>query len=343
MTPGRRLSRTDLLLALALGVIVLGVVVPGLVPRPASVDERVQAIGRQLRCPTCRGLAIADSPSTAASQMREVVREQVVAGATDDEVRSFFVARYGRWVLLDPPPAGIDLALWLVPGFAVVGGAAIVVRRARAPGGVAAPARAWHARTFATGRLPAVLTATGMVLALALPIGGAIGPRIGGQQVTGSAPQAAPTIEELERVVRGQPGSTGALVALGDALLAAGRPGDAAERYRSALEVDAENVPALLGIGTILLAADRPDAAGPVFDRVLAIVPDQPDALLYRAVARLRIAGTPTDAVRSDVQRFLEVASDEDPRRTMATRLIEDPGRVAPLPSIVSAPSPTGG
>ena len=323
-------TRADVFLFLSIAAVALSVGLAAIVPRPADPDERARAIQTQLRCPTCQGLSIADSPATSATQMRELVREQLASGATDDEIRAFFVARYGRWILLDPPAAGVDLALWLVPALVVSIGALLVVRRARARGPDGAEAGGWGRPSIAGGRLPSFLIGGGMALALALPIAAAVGPRLAGQEVTGAAQRARPAIDDLEAVVRARPNDVAALVSLGDALLAANRPGDAAERYKSALEVDPNSIPALLGIGTILLAADRPDAAGPVFDRVLAASPDQPDALLYRAVARLRLAGAVTDQIRADVARFLEVAPAGDPRRAMADGLLDGSGASAP-------------
>lgn len=333
----RGVTRTDVLLFLAIAAVGLSLTVAAFVPRTGSLDARARAIEAQLRCPTCQGLSIADSPATSAEQMRELVREQLASGATDDEVRAFFTARYGRWILLDPPAAGVDLALWLVPSLVVAVGALLVVRRARVRAPASLGAGAWGRPSMAGGRLPALLIGAGMALALAVPIAGAVGPRLAGQEVTGGVPQSGPSIDELEAVIRARPDDVQTLVTLGDALLGANRPGDAAERYKAALEVDPDNVPALLGIGTILLAADRPDAAGPVFDRILAGTPDQPDALLYRAVARLRLEGTATELVRSDLRRFLQVAATDDPRRGMATGLLQgddtSPARSAPIAS----------
>lgn len=85
-------------------------------PTPAlTVDERVDALSAQLRCPDCQGLSVADSPTRSAQEIRRQVVELVEDGATDDEVRDHFVARYGEWILLAPRSP----ALWLVP-FAVV-------------------------------------------------------------------------------------------------------------------------------------------------------------------------------------------------------------------------------
>ena len=331
-------TRSDALLLVALAVVALSVGAAAVSGRPASIDDRARAVDSQLRCPTCQGLSIADSPATSAAQMRALVREQLLAGASDDEVRSFFVARYGRWILLDPPASGADLVLWLAPAAIVAGGALLVVRRARERRSVRT-ARRWSAGpTPSIPGLGPVAIGAAMVLALAVPIVAAVGPRLAGQEVSGGVPQSAPSIEDLEAFVRAQPDDVEALVALGDALLAANRADAAADQYKAALGLNPNNIGALLGIGTILLGADRPDAAGPVFDRVLALAPDQPDALLYRAVARLRLEGSVTDQVRRDVERFLEVAPWNDPRRAMASGLLNG-SSASQAPSTEPAPA----
>lgn len=336
---GRTLRLTDVVLLFAVAAVAASVAMAAFAPRPGTLDARARSIEGQLRCPTCQGLSIADSPATSAAQMRELVREQLAAGASDDEVRAFFVARYGRWILLDPPAAGVDVALWLAPPLELAFGALIVVRRARARTAGGPGTRAWGTPLAPAGRLPTLAIAAGMALALAVPIAAAVGPRLAGQEVTGRAvPQTAPSIEELEAIVSANPDNVEAIAALADALLSANRPGEAVERYKAALELDPNSVPALLGVGTILLAADRADAAGPVFDRILALSPDQPDALLYRAVARLRLEGTATDRVRADVERFLAMAAPDDPRRPMAVGLLDGE---EPSGSSSSAPSPS--
>ena len=338
-----RIARSDAVLLIAMAAVALGVALAAVSTRPESLDDRAWAIEAQLRCPTCQGLSIADSPATSAVQMRALVREQLAAGGSDDAVRAFFVARYGRWILLDPPASGPDLALWLAPALIVAVGAAFVVRRARARGRAGA-ARGWsNPPPLPPARLPSLLVGATMVLALAVPIAAAVGPRLAGSEISGgSVAQSAPAIDELEAFVAAEPRDIEALVALGDALVAANRAGDAADRYRAALVVDPSSLPALLGIGTILLAADRPDAAGPVFDRILDLAPDHPDALLYRAVARLRTEGRVTDLVRKDIERFLEVAAPEHPGRAMANGLLPDtaPSASPELPATPESPQP---
>lgn len=339
--PSRGLLRTDVVLLIAIAAVVASVVLAAVSSPVGSLDDRARTIEAQLRCPTCQGLSIADSPATSAAQMRALIREQLAAGRTDDEVRAFFVARYGRWILLDPPVSGPDLAVWLAPAVIVTFGAVLVVRRARSrvPATIS---RAFSAPPSApASRLPGVLVGVGMVLALAVPIAAAVAPRLAGQEASGrSVTRSAPSIEELEAFVRARPRDVVALVALGDALLEADRAGEAADRYKAALELEPDNMSALLGIGTILLAADRPDAAGPVFDRILTASPDQPDSLLYRAMARLRIDGTVGDEVRRDIRRFLDVASPDDPRRAMAAGVLAERSPPPTSPAATASPAP---
>jgi len=101
-------------------------------------EARVQALGKLLRCPMCQGLSIADSGSSAARAQMDRVRELVAEGKTDDEIRAYFVARYGEWALLEPSAHGVNWLVWLLPVALLVVGALVIsrlVRRAPPPGG----------------------------------------------------------------------------------------------------------------------------------------------------------------------------------------------------------------
>ena len=101
-------------------------------PLSPALEARVQALGKQLRCAVCQGVAIADSPASMARAQLDRVRELVAEGKSDDEVRQYFVARYGEWVLLEPPRHGINWLVWVAPiGLALIG--AILVLRQYKP------------------------------------------------------------------------------------------------------------------------------------------------------------------------------------------------------------------
>ena len=83
-----------------------------------SIAERADALAAELRCPDCQGLSVADSPTSSAREIRRQIDELLAGGATDDEVRAHFVARYGEWIRLAPSSP----LVWLVPFVVVIAG-----------------------------------------------------------------------------------------------------------------------------------------------------------------------------------------------------------------------------
>jgi cytochrome c-type biogenesis protein CcmH len=103
------------------------------VPSERLAGERSQDIASKLRCPVCQGVAIADSPSGLAVKMRGQVRDLVNLGYSEEQVMSYFERSYGEFVRLEPPLRGLNVMLWILPGFVLLMGAAFVFRKARAP------------------------------------------------------------------------------------------------------------------------------------------------------------------------------------------------------------------
>ena len=105
------------------------VAVMALAPRSQPpVAERADALAAELRCPDCQGLSVADSPTSSAREIRRQIDELLAGGATDDEVRAHFVARYGEWIRLAPS----SRLIWALPFVAVVVGVALLALRLRA-------------------------------------------------------------------------------------------------------------------------------------------------------------------------------------------------------------------
>ena len=95
-------------------------------PRDTALERLTRGVAAQLRCPVCQGLSLADSPSELALEMKDVVRDQLAAGRTPDEVKAYFVAKYGEWILLEPPRRGVNLVAYLLPGVAIVAGLGVI-------------------------------------------------------------------------------------------------------------------------------------------------------------------------------------------------------------------------
>ena len=80
-----------------------------------DLDKRVSALAEELRCLVCQNQTLADSHAPLAVDLRNEIREQLVKGASEREVREFMVARYGDFVLYRPPFKASTIALWAGP------------------------------------------------------------------------------------------------------------------------------------------------------------------------------------------------------------------------------------
>jgi cytochrome c-type biogenesis protein CcmH len=92
-----------------------------------SLEEQTLRLAAELRCPVCQNLSVADSPSEMATQMRELIHEKLKQGESPDQIRNYFVSRYGEWVLLAPTRQGFNWVAWLLPFAAILGGGAMIV------------------------------------------------------------------------------------------------------------------------------------------------------------------------------------------------------------------------
>lgn len=102
----------------------------------SALEAQTRAVASTLRCPVCQGESLQESPSDLARQMRDVVRDKLRAGETPDQVRAYFVSKYGEWILLEPTMTGLNVLLYVIPVLLVIGGLALVaflVRRWTAP------------------------------------------------------------------------------------------------------------------------------------------------------------------------------------------------------------------
>jgi cytochrome c-type biogenesis protein CcmH len=90
-----------------------------------ALDARLKRLETELRCLVCQNQTLADSNADLAADLRREVRGLAIAGKSDDEIRAYLVARYGDFVLYDPPLKRTTWVLWLGP-FALLGGGAAV-------------------------------------------------------------------------------------------------------------------------------------------------------------------------------------------------------------------------
>ncbi|KLK92702.1 cytochrome C [Microvirga vignae] len=110
---------------------------PDEVLNDSALEKRAREISAGLRCLVCQNQSIDDSDAQLAKDLRLLVRERLMAGDTDQQVRDFLVQRYGEFVLLKPTFSRHNMLLWLTPVLVLVlggiGAYAVLRRRPQAP------------------------------------------------------------------------------------------------------------------------------------------------------------------------------------------------------------------
>ena len=96
-----------------------------------ALEARARLLSQELRCLVCQNQSIDESNADLAHDLRVLLRQRLTAGDTDRQVLDYVVARYGVFVLLDPPFLPATYLLWLAPPLLVLGAGALVVVRAR--------------------------------------------------------------------------------------------------------------------------------------------------------------------------------------------------------------------
>ncbi|MGC8519110.1 MAG: cytochrome c-type biogenesis protein [Steroidobacteraceae bacterium] len=97
-------------------------IAPTRMPTPA-LEARYERLIHNFRCMQCQDESLANSPVSLAADMRRQIRQMLLAGDTDAQIRHFFVARYGYFILFKPPFVLKTAWLWLTPLVLLVIGA----------------------------------------------------------------------------------------------------------------------------------------------------------------------------------------------------------------------------
>ncbi len=119
------MKRASLLL-LGFSVLLAGLLAyqPVIAQQPTPSDDDVNALARQLYCPVCENTPLDVCPTKACAQWREMIREKMVLGWSEDQIKKYFAEQYGEQVLSTPSIDGPNRAIYIVPLFLfLVGGA----------------------------------------------------------------------------------------------------------------------------------------------------------------------------------------------------------------------------
>ena len=131
MNVARRIARLIVVLAVALSPILLLAAEALPTESDPVAAARAVALSEKLRCLVCQNQTIADSNAELAQDLRRQIREQIAAGKSDQQIVDYMVARYGDFVLYQPPVKATTLLLWAGPALLVAVGFIVLARTVR--------------------------------------------------------------------------------------------------------------------------------------------------------------------------------------------------------------------
>jgi cytochrome c-type biogenesis protein CcmH len=117
-----------ILFTLIFGFLVVGVVAA---QQPTPSDDQVNAIAKQLYCPVCENITLDVCPTTACAQWRDLIRQKLVEGWGEQQIKDYFVQQYGARVLGTPPAKGINRLLYILPFLIIIAGVYVLYRAFR--------------------------------------------------------------------------------------------------------------------------------------------------------------------------------------------------------------------
>jgi cytochrome c-type biogenesis protein CcmH len=123
--------KLGMLLALAVIVLLGGLVsspVMAQEPQPTPSDDEVNAIAKRMYCPVCENIPLDVCATTACEQWREMIREKLMEGWTEEEIFDYFVTLYGDRVLSEPPRTGLNWLIYVLPPIFLLIGVYVIVR-----------------------------------------------------------------------------------------------------------------------------------------------------------------------------------------------------------------------
>jgi cytochrome c-type biogenesis protein CcmH len=113
--------RIPLLLGMS---VLLGAVLGLSVP---AWSEPWHDVAGNLMSPACPGRTLLNCTSSQAEQWRELIRQKLAQGESQEQILRYFVDIGGEGILAAPPKQGFALTAWLLPLFVMVNGAGLIV------------------------------------------------------------------------------------------------------------------------------------------------------------------------------------------------------------------------
>ena len=91
-------------------------------------DDEVNRLASELYCPVCENVPLEVCPTKACAQWREIIREKIALGWSDEQIKEYFATQYGEQVLAVPPRRGFNWLIYVIPPLLILIGGLLVAR-----------------------------------------------------------------------------------------------------------------------------------------------------------------------------------------------------------------------
>ncbi len=95
------------------------------------IERRMISLAEKVRCLVCQSETVASSRSDWSNDVRQIMRDKMIAGASDQEIMDLLVERFGKSVLFDPPVDKETMPLWGGPFILLLLGVGVLLFQLR--------------------------------------------------------------------------------------------------------------------------------------------------------------------------------------------------------------------
>lgn len=86
-----------------------------IIPTEQTKDDLYIKLEKEIMCPVCDGQTLDQSQSLIAEDMKNSIKEKISEGYNEEEIKNYFIDRYGQNVVAYPSTTGFNLLAYLVP------------------------------------------------------------------------------------------------------------------------------------------------------------------------------------------------------------------------------------
>tara|TARA_B100001029_G_scaffold47017_1_gene37245 strand:- start:3854 stop:4249 length:396 start_codon:yes stop_codon:yes gene_type:complete len=91
-----------------------------IIPTEQTKDDLYIKLEKEIMCPVCDGQTLDQSQSLIAEDMKNSIKEKISEGYNEEEIKNYFIDRYGQNVVAYPSTTGFNLLAYFVPIFGLI-------------------------------------------------------------------------------------------------------------------------------------------------------------------------------------------------------------------------------